>query len=113
MNLLLELAVNLVEHLEAKKVITNRYLVALVEKCFGDGLTVEQRTVSRIKIAYCVAQAIVFQIGLCTDARMQTRSAKVVNTNICLHRASEDYPIALKWDGYGHQLAAQKDESRP
>src|SRR6267142_3977459 len=112
MNLLLELAVNLVEHLESKEMIANSYFVALVEHSFSDELTIKERAVGGFEISYPVACDHGVRIALSPDARMQSRSAKVIDAHVRLDGAAQYHVVALERNRHSHQLSAQEHEHR-
>src|SRR6266550_5215846 len=104
MDLLLKLAVNLIEHFKTKEIVTDSYLVTLIEERLFNKLTVEQGTVGRIKIFNFVTRDAGLRISLGTNARMQPRSAKVIDTDICLDRAPQDDFVSLKRNRHSHQF---------
>ena len=59
MNLLLEFAINLVEHVEAQHVLADNYLVAVLQESFRDGEPVQQRAIGRTKIGDAIADSCV------------------------------------------------------
>ena len=113
MNLLLKLAVNLIEHFEPKEMIANSYLVALIEQSFGDELTINQSAIGRFKISYAIARDHGFRIVFSPNARVQSRGTKVVDAHIGFDGTPKDDIVTLKRNWHSHQFATQENQRWP
>ena len=112
-NLLLKLAVDLVEHFKADQLIADFKLVAIMQEGIIDGGAVENRAVGRIEIGQTITRLGGLLARLSRDARMQARSARVAYPHVSFQRATQSYFFAVQRDGHGQQFAAQKDQRRP
>src|SRR6267142_143325 len=96
MNLLLELPINLVKHVEAQHVFADNYLVSVMQETLRNGVPVQQRAVSRTKIDDPIADLLCNLIALSINAGMETRRARIVNSNISLEGPSENDFVTLQ-----------------
>src|ERR1700704_1513764 len=113
MNMLLELAINLIEHLETKKMIADFYFVTIIQKSLADRLPIELRAVCRAEIGNLVAHSISAEIALGGDACMLPGGTKVVDANVSLDRPSQHDLVTFKRYRDGHKFTAEENEGRP
>src|SRR5712692_8033426 len=112
-NLLLKLAVDLVEHFKADQLIADFKLVAIMQEGIVDGGAVENRAVGRIEIGQTITRLVLLLAWLSRNARVQARSARVAYPHVGFQRATQSYFPAIERDGHGQQFAAQEDQRRP
>src|SRR5258708_36082363 len=111
-NLLLEFAVNLVQHLKANQMIAYFEFVPVLQELLIDGLPVEQSAVGRLQIVQAIAGFAGGFIALGRDPRMKARSTRVVNADVGFQRATHSYLFTVQWNRDREQFSAQKNQRR-
>ncbi len=71
MNLLLKLAVDLVQHFEANQLIANDKFVSVLQERAIDRLAIKQRAVGRLEIAQTITRLTGAIVTFSVDAGMQ------------------------------------------
>ena len=110
MDLLLELAINFIKHVEAKQMVADYDLVTLFQRSFGDQLPVDHCAVCGREVSNLAAQDAGIRIPFSSEPGMKARGPGIVNANICFECAAQRDLIALKWNRHRQQLATQRNQ---
>src|ERR1700682_1836488 len=113
MDLLLKLAVNLVEHLKADQLIANLELVAILQHGLIDPFAVEDSSVGRVEVLQAVSRRASPGIVLGNDTSMQARGARVVDAYVGGERAAQSYLRSFQRNLHRKQFPAQEDQCGP
>ena len=110
MDLLLKLAVNLIEHFEADQLIANFELIAILEHGLIDRFAVKDGSVGRVEVLQSITYQTGGGVGLSDNPSVQARGARVIDTYICIKRPAQSYVCSLQRNLHRQQFAAQEDE---
>src|SRR6185295_18668442 len=103
-DLLLKLTIYLVKQVEAKQVITDNDLVAVVQGDLSNARAVNERAVCRSQICNPATRGIAGSIQFSGNASVQTRGAGILESDVGFNRAADDDLITLERDRHGHEF---------
>src|SRR3989442_2159454 len=113
MDLLLKFAIDFVQHVEAKKMIADYNLIAVVEDCFTDQFAINQCAIGRIKIGNPIARFVSLRIAFAGNSRMEPRGAGIVEPDISFQSATNHDLISLNRNWYRHQFSPKGNQRGP
>jgi hypothetical protein len=91
----LELAVDVVEEVEADEVLADEQLVAVLKQGVGDALAVDDGAVGRAEVADAETHLARGGVALGGDRGVEARGAGVVHAHVGLERAAQNDLVAL------------------
>ena len=112
MDLLLKFTIDLIQHIEPKKMVSDYYLVAIVKYDVGNQLTINQRAISRTQIDNAIGGDVSFGINFGGNAGVHTRGAKIIEPDIGFDSATNCHLVAFQRNGHGHQLSSKRNQRR-
>jgi len=109
-NLELVFAVDLVEQVETQDLLADRYLVAVLQRLFGDTLAVDECAAAGTKIGQYVIVLSRLLIEDLIDPGMAAGNCGIVDADVGFKGTAEDDFLAFEWDRHGDEFPAQKNE---
>src|ERR1700681_906425 len=100
MNLLLKLAIYLIEHFEADQLIAYFEFVTVLQESLSDRLAIQNRAVGRVEIGQAIANHSRLCIGLRADASVHAGRARVVDADVSVQSAPQGHFRAFQWNLY-------------
>src|SRR6266566_8797845 len=112
MDLLLKFTIDLIQHIEPKKMVSDYYLVAIVEYDVGNQLTINQRAISGTQIGNAIGGGVSFRINFGGNASVQARGAKIIEPDIGFDCTTNYHLVAFQRNWHGHQLSTKRNQRR-